>query len=222
MSMVIDNRSPLTEDNDMTKHTHKGTCQICGSHQAAKNGINLIAKHGYTTRWGFFSGVCRGADNLPLQISCDLIQASVDSVKAQVAKLTDTVASLNEQTGPEGFYHVYVPATWTTKSRYVWIRVTFVQYNQNGVLSQVMMVPNADDVVRLNLLANRNVCEMATSPAYRYGFYGVLKGCDDYAKHSRAKRADAYLSEIKNRCEYIDHQTEVLKNWAPSELIAVK
>lgn len=47
------------------KATHNGTCQVCGRSHAF-NG-STIAKHGYTVHYGFFNGVCPGAENKPLQ-----------------------------------------------------------------------------------------------------------------------------------------------------------
>ena len=40
------------------KATHDGECQLCGRMQKLPDG--RLAKHGYTTRWGFFQGVCPG------------------------------------------------------------------------------------------------------------------------------------------------------------------
>ena len=57
------------------KHTHKGTCQVCGRVQAY-NG--LIAKHGYTVDYGFFNGVCRGSDRPPLQLEKKLAEEYVE------------------------------------------------------------------------------------------------------------------------------------------------
>ena len=39
----------------MAKHTHTGTCQICGRRQAVNVKTGRLAKHGYTVaRFGFF------------------------------------------------------------------------------------------------------------------------------------------------------------------------
>jgi hypothetical protein len=51
----------------MTTATHNGTCQACGRVQAIRaNG--LLAKHGYTTEYGFFNGTCSGSDHPPLEL----------------------------------------------------------------------------------------------------------------------------------------------------------
>ena len=51
----------------MAKATHNGTCQVCGACQAFNAKTGVIAKHGYTVDYGFFNGVCPGADSKPLQ-----------------------------------------------------------------------------------------------------------------------------------------------------------
>lgn len=62
------------------KHTHRGTCQICGALQAVNPKTGDIAKHGYTVPNGYFLGTCLGSGNSPLQKSrtlCDEIRATL-------------------------------------------------------------------------------------------------------------------------------------------------
>ena len=56
----------------MSKATHNGTCQACGRVQAVNAKTGLLAKHGYTTDYGFFNGTCGGSDRPPLEIATDL------------------------------------------------------------------------------------------------------------------------------------------------------
>ena len=49
-----------------TTHTHRGTCQACGSVQAVDNVSSLVAKHGYQVV-GYFRGVCQGAGKKPAE-----------------------------------------------------------------------------------------------------------------------------------------------------------
>lgn len=48
------------------KATHKGICQCCGRLQKLPYG--RLSQHGYTVTWGFFNGVCGGAEHLPLEL----------------------------------------------------------------------------------------------------------------------------------------------------------
>ncbi len=59
------------------KHTHRGTCQACGAVQAVDNSTRLMAKHGYTVDWGFFSGVCSGAGEQPMEESTVFADATI-------------------------------------------------------------------------------------------------------------------------------------------------
>lgn len=67
------------------KATHSGTCQICGSAQKLPNGV--LSLHGYTTRWGFFSGVCTGADCQPFELSKDRIEGAIASARKRALEL---------------------------------------------------------------------------------------------------------------------------------------
>jgi hypothetical protein len=46
-----------------TTHTHRGTCQSCGSVQAVDNKTGMLAKHGYTIPFGTFQLICKGSDH---------------------------------------------------------------------------------------------------------------------------------------------------------------
>lgn len=63
------------------KATHTGLCQWCEARHKLPRG--RLAKHGYTVRNHWFEGVCAGSDELPYELSCDLIQASIDAAKEQ-------------------------------------------------------------------------------------------------------------------------------------------
>ena len=51
----------------MSKHTHRGHCQVCGNAQAVNKETGMLAKHGYTVEHGFFEGECPGSHNLPIE-----------------------------------------------------------------------------------------------------------------------------------------------------------
>ncbi|MGR8918002.1 MAG: hypothetical protein ACU85V_00165 [Gammaproteobacteria bacterium] len=71
----------------MSKHTHRGTCQACGRVQAVSTSTGLLAKHGYSVEWGYFSGECRGSDELPLEVSTDVAREVIAGVAAHCEKL---------------------------------------------------------------------------------------------------------------------------------------
>src|SRR5262245_16312307 len=59
------------------KHTHVGTCQACAKVHAVGLKSGRLAKHGYTTRFGYFAGTCIGSDKAPLEISREFADATV-------------------------------------------------------------------------------------------------------------------------------------------------
>ena len=70
----------------MTAATHNGTCQACGRQQADR--AFGLAHHGYHTSFGYFQGVCRGAKRPPLEVSHDLCDRIVESLRDEVAGLS--------------------------------------------------------------------------------------------------------------------------------------
>lgn len=69
-----------------TASTHTGICQACGRRQAVHVKTGLIAKHGYTTEYGFFNGTCGGSDALPLELDTKVNVATVDALIKFAAK----------------------------------------------------------------------------------------------------------------------------------------
>lgn len=63
---------------------HDGECQLCGHVQKLPG--ERLAKHGYTKRWGFFSGQCPGSHREPYEISCALIEARIPEIERQLAQ----------------------------------------------------------------------------------------------------------------------------------------
>lgn len=70
-----------------TASTHTGICQACGRRQAVHINTGNIAKHGYTTDYGFFNGTCGGSDELPLELDTAVNIATVAGMVAYAAKL---------------------------------------------------------------------------------------------------------------------------------------
>jgi hypothetical protein len=71
--------------------THRGTCQACGRAQAYYKGA--IAKHGYTVQWGYFHGVCRGAEALPLEQDKSITEATIKYLLETHAPQADKLAA---------------------------------------------------------------------------------------------------------------------------------
>lgn len=71
----------------MSKHTHRGHCQVCGNAQAVDNKTGMLAKHGYTVEHGFFEGECPGSHNLPLEHDHTMTDNIIDDLTRQADRI---------------------------------------------------------------------------------------------------------------------------------------
>jgi hypothetical protein len=82
-----------------TEHTHRGTCQACGARQAVDNDSKLVAKHGYRVAgFGFFNGVCQGADHVAAEIEVDLTHRIILACQDWERRETKKAAALTART----------------------------------------------------------------------------------------------------------------------------
>jgi hypothetical protein len=109
------------------KATHYGHCQICGSRQLLPGGV--LAKHGYTTRWGFFSGVCTGSGHQPFEQATNLIEDAIARAQRESFNLRAVAVTLRgTSTGTKTWVTVYDSATWQDRSsRTRWVEVELTE-----------------------------------------------------------------------------------------------
>lgn len=175
------------------KATHYGECQVCGHTQKLPG--QTLAKHGYTKRWGFFSGTCTGSHGNPLETHHDLIDKSIQDAQATVARLEALAAeALQPITGSLVWVNVYVPATWEHRKSYkVWRQVELIDGRYY-----------ADE----NGHQTRNGVKVSG-----LGYYG-----DNPAQQSHTARANDLSRQAAQVQEYIAWQTKRLATWAPKDL----
>ncbi len=76
----------------MSKHTHRGHCQVCGAQQAVNNETGMLAKHGYTVEHGFFEGECPGSHNLPLEVDHTMTDNIIGDLTRQGDRIEQHIA----------------------------------------------------------------------------------------------------------------------------------
>jgi hypothetical protein len=76
----------------MSKHTHRGHCQVCGAQQAVNNETGKLAKHGYTVESGWFTGECPGSHNLPLEVDHAMTDNIIDDLTRQADRIEQQIA----------------------------------------------------------------------------------------------------------------------------------
>ncbi len=193
------------------KATHNGECQICGAKQALPGG--RLSKHGYTVKWGFFSGVCHGAGELPFEQSKDAIAAVIANVETQIAETDAEIAALEcldglANDGATAWHHTY--KAYGTN---VWERVPVINFTAHP-LDAGRCYFSAD--VLLDDTRKAGVRQARKIEAYDKAFeFTTLRhwvhflNCK-YAKHLRQQNS--------SRRDWIRWQNGRCANWAPKEL----
>jgi hypothetical protein len=80
------------------KHTHVGHCQACARTHAVGIKSGKVAKHGYTTRFGFFMGTCSGSDKKPLEVSREFADATLVALEEYAVREVARAAALRAGT----------------------------------------------------------------------------------------------------------------------------
>jgi hypothetical protein len=87
--------------------THTGICQACGRRQAVHINTGMIAKHGYTTEYGFFNGTCGGSDELPLEldtaVNIGTVAAMIKFAEKNEAAADAEITTVLAEVGPYYF-----------------------------------------------------------------------------------------------------------------------
>jgi hypothetical protein len=106
----------MTNTEKTNKSTHRGTCQACGRVQCVTLHKDTLAKHGYTVDWGYFNGVCQGAEAKPLEVERTLTDAIIEIMHDKAARADKVAADLKSgAVAPTYFKSHYNRATCKTE-----------------------------------------------------------------------------------------------------------
>ncbi len=194
----------------MSKATHKGECQICGCQQLLPGG--KLSNHGYTVKWGFFSGICSGAGRLPFELSTDAIQPVVDGVKATILAVEAEIAALedlnSDVNGASKAWHN------TYRDGYVWELVPVVDFQAKPLSGGGACYHVANVLVK-----NRKGVEQAQSiETYSQSF--ELTSVRHFVHFLNRKRAKFLRGQNSARRDWVRWQAERLAGWQLKELKA--
>lgn len=186
--------------------THIGECQICGHVQKLPNGF--LSLHGYTKKWGFFSGTCNGSRYLPFEQSKDRIQQAVDSVKKSIESAKQNAADI---LASDAFYiWIYVAATWQVRqSGYREVKLTEAEVSLDGRFIKFIDPKTGAE-------AKEQRSSLSVQPDGNGGWRSPEIA--DFAKESREKKARQIQARIKEMQMYVEWQEKRMADWAPKEL----
>lgn len=185
--------------------THKGHCQICGACQKLPAG--LLSKHGYTTRWGFFEGVCPGSGHPPFEEDISLIEGAIARATEEAARVEERAAATRMEADPDAcWFHAYFNWGYTKgrRSGYEWIKTRLADKEAAGQAWGLWAWhPGDAEAARW------------VQSAY-YGGGGIVEA----ARQFNNDYADRYLgARIKNLRDYVEWQRGRIKGWTPQPLI---
>jgi hypothetical protein len=207
-----------------SKSTHQGHCQVCGRPQMLPGG--KLSKHGYTKRWGFFSGVCSGADHLPFEQDISLIEGMIKWSTKESASLVTRAEQLEQPaTEAVGVCHVYMShrdapqvIRWG-RSEYEWVQGAIVKKDMGHGLKWAVQVDSGrfkglefgigDPGFQWDAV---NKCSIEITPLMVASHHNA-----DYAKRSVRPKAEQLA-------KYADWQRKRIEGWVPhpEKLIPVK
>lgn len=163
----------------------------------------VLAKHGYTTQWGFFSGTCRGSGHPPFEVSCDLIKTFVATAQDKLADFEAFKAALLARPAAgttEAWVHVYRSShVRRGLNGYSWmlLPIHFVAHQSEGRIWWSMQYPHPDK-----------------TGMHRLDLYGTSSADPlDYVAALNQKRAQALEAEIDQVRRYITWQTGRVATW---------
>lgn len=186
--------------------THRGTCQVCGRIQAVNEKPGLLANHGYTVDWGFFSGICRGSKHLPFEKDCSLVVKSITWAEARIAQIAEEI----EET-----------KNWNIEDKHP----TRVNLDYTMTRSTGMAYVNALIVDDIEKWGRKNV-------GVRFTLHGkeisiVNRECGVYTKEilfEKTKERNIWRleREAKQLEEYKVQQQTRVDNWVEADLMEIK
>lgn len=204
----------------MAKATHSGECQVCGSRQLLPNG--RLSKHGYTVRWGFFSGTCTGSDELPFEQSIGLILTAIENAEAAKRDEIKTAAALKALPAADatmGWITLYHKATWdrgNRKGSYKWheVELTRVETTKDyGTPEKPYLITHVDYTFTNPLTKQADSLDKhGLQPAGHPDLPAVIQTLNTRKAEQVHERRAAQLTQ------YIAWQQERIANWTPKPL----
>ena len=186
--------------------THSGTCQICGASQLLPGGV--LAKHGYTTRWGFFSGTCRGSGHQPFEQSILMIEDAIAQAEDDARRLRKNAADHRASTDPAGIPFQVYHVGRDRRGSYRWVvaDITATEHPySSGTGSYLKFFATYTPVGEQ---------EAVTKPVDTYGHYTL----EAQVAYLRGLAAANLEQNAANLDRYVAWQRARITDWQPTEL----
>jgi hypothetical protein len=183
--------------------THRGRCQLCDHLQKLPSG--LLSLHGYTKRWaGVYSGSCPGSRNLPIEKSCDLLEAHACSARESAKDLRKAAAAREADTVT------------------VWVHEEQETVGRRGWGTRTIRIGRAVNVADVRLEYGKLAWTDARGKRQDDGVWGAPgRGIEGQVLALNAKQAAALRAQGEKLDEYAAWLEERVRTWQPRELVQI-
>jgi len=202
------------------KATHSGECQICGHHQKLPGGS--LSKHGYTKRWGFFSGVCSGAGHLPFEVSKDQIAGAVAAVEAKIAEVSAEIAELENLDSSINGSGEAMSNEYLGNSVYGWEKVRVIDFVVGEAYSTGYVPYRAKSKIIRKEGYGENAKAFQPRDINAYSECFNLSSVRHWVWFLNCKYAKHLRSQNSARRDWVNWQQNRMANWAPKPLTPVE
>ncbi len=170
----------------------------------------VLSKHGYTTRFGFFEGVCMGAGHQPFELDISLIERAIKAAQERAVELREQAAARKDLADPNNVVvNIWVTGTYRERGHYqtykgrierrgkTWKGDSGTEYGQAWFVYQI------------------------GSTAHEYDLHDAAPLADVAKKHNNQEvwRLEQMASQAD---QYVEWQTARIKDWKPQPLIERK
>jgi hypothetical protein len=179
----------------------------------------VLAKHGYTTKWGFFSGVCSGSGRLPFEKSTDAIADAVVAVKADISSTDREIASIEDLTSPiNDGTSVWVNRYIEDDYEYRWVNAKLHDFSTDSTSYSYPI--SRCSYTTINALYSRraNLTAPITESINAYTDAWKMHTVQEWARYLNRKFAHTLASENTSRKNWIVWQKDRIAKWAPAPL----
>lgn len=191
----------------MKSATHTGHCQWCGRPQMLP--ADLLSKHGYNVRWGFFSGTCNGAGHLPFEKDISLIEGAIKWAEGRIVDLNAEIKDLCTNAKPATVWvHEYTGSLTRSGESYMWRQIE----RKDLTLGEFGRV-SWPAYERIQAHDSRRTGRADTTVYAEGG--GSAKSADEamlVLNRLRAKLVERTVVELK---QYVGWQRGRIKGWKP-------
>jgi hypothetical protein len=170
----------------------------------------VLAKHGYTTKWGFFSGVCQGSGSKPFEQATNLIEASMREQREESARLLADASVYESGTNSdEMMVNVYIGASFNRRqeSGYRWKKATLTVVESHRVDDRIYHSINATYEI------SGSNGKVETKQVVR-----ATRDVDAELQALRVEYAKELRRQAAQRSQYADWQEARIANWQEAPL----